>query len=113
MWSRSWNRSINLLLVADSHTTNTQPKEQTATGIGRKDECRDEHEGGDGSENGSGNGRKNGDENRKEIGGGREPGNYGVVIEVDRKTREGGRRQRVTSNRSPKTRRPSKTVVPY
>ena len=38
-------------------------------------------------------------------------GTYEVVIEVGRKTREGGRRQRVTSNRSRKTRRPSETVV--
>ena len=37
-------------------------------------------------------------------------GTYEMVIEVGRKTREGGRRQRVTSNLSRKTRRPSKTV---
>ena len=38
-------------------------------------------------------------------------GTYGVVIEVSRKTREGGRRQRVTSNHNRKTRRPSETVA--
>ena len=37
---------------------------------------------------------------------GRESGPYGVVIEVSRKTREGGRLQRVASNRSRKNRRP-------
>ena len=38
-------------------------------------------------------------------------GTYGVVIEVGRRTREGGRRQRVTSNHNRKTRRPSETVA--
>ena len=36
---------------------------------------------------------------------------YGVVKEVGRKTREGGRRERLTSNRSCKTQRPSETVA--
>ena len=34
-----------------------------------------------------------------------------VVLDVGRKTREGGRRQRVTSNHSRQTRCPSKTVI--
>ena len=38
-------------------------------------------------------------------------GTYEVVIEAGRKTREGGRHQRVTSNRSRRTRRPSETVA--
>ena len=37
-------------------------------------------------------------------------GIYEVEIEVGRKTREGGRRQEVTSNHNRKTRRPSETV---
>ena len=38
-------------------------------------------------------------------------GTLQVVIEVGRKTREGGRRQRVNSNHSRKTRRSSETVA--
>ena len=38
-------------------------------------------------------------------------GTYEVVIEMGGKTREGGRRERVTRNRSRKTRRPSETVA--
>ena len=36
---------------------------------------------------------------------------FEVVIEVGRKMRQGGRRQRVTSSHSRKTRRPSETVT--
>ena len=38
-------------------------------------------------------------------------GTYDVALELGRKTREGGRRQRVTSHHSCKTRRPSETVA--
>ena len=77
---------------------------------GREDEYGNKHESRGGGKNGSGNGSR--DENRDEGGGEREPGNfYEVVTEVGRKTREGGRRQRVTNNHSRKTRRPSETVA--
>ena len=61
----------------------------------------DEH--GDGGENG----RDNGDENGEEGGREREPGNLrsGYKGGIGRKTREGGRRQRVTGTHSRKTRR--------
>ena len=39
------------------------------------------------------------------------PGTYEVVIGVGRYTRDGGRHQRVTTNHSRKTRRPSETVA--
>ena len=71
--------------------------------------------GGDGDENEDGNGGKNGsgngDENRDEGEGERECGNLRSRIQVGRKTLEGGRRQRVTSNHRPKTRRTSETVA--
>ena len=36
---------------------------------------------------------------------------YEVVVEVGRKSREGGRYQRLANNQSHKTRRPSKTIA--
>ena len=97
--------------------------------VGRK-RRRNRDGGGDGREDGYGNGHENRDEDGNLNGSGRrsrnESGNgsgngsengreslgtYEVVIEVDRKTRESRRRQRVTSNHICKTRRPSKTVA--
>ena len=73
-------------------------------GDGREDAYGHEHEGRDGGGNGSGsgNGREDEDENRYEGGGKREPGKFRSGVEGGRKTREEGRRRRVTNNHSRK-----------
>ena len=78
-------------------------------GGGNEDEDGNEHEGRDRSENGN----ENGDDNRDEVGGEGGPGNLqsGTVLEVGRKMRKGGRRQRVTNNHTRRTRRPRETVA--
>ncbi|CAM9890584.1 unnamed protein product, partial [Ascophyllum nodosum] len=67
------------------------------------------HESRDGGRNGSGNENKNIRKSRGSEG----PLTYVVMVEVGRKTREGGRHQRVTRSQSHKTRRPSKTIAPH
>ena len=63
---------------------------------GDESENRNGHE----DRDGGGNGSRNGDKNRERGGEGESLEAFEVVIEVGQKTREGGRRQRVTSSQS-------------
>ena len=86
---------------------------------GREGRDGDRSRGGDGNDNEDGNGHEdrdvgdsgNVDESGGEDGGERELGTYEVIVKVGRKTRKREWRERVTSSRIRKTRRPSETVA--
>ena len=80
----------------------------------REYECRAQQESMDGSGNGSGNGPENGAIIEVRVEGRRSLRIYEVGIEVVRKPRDGGRRQRETRNQKPETAaaRPDSSVRP-
>ena len=78
-------------------------------GDGNEDGCGNEHKIRDWGENGSGTGT--GTRIKIRVDGRENLGNFEIELKVDRKTQEGGRRQRETSNHNRKTRRPSETIA--